>query len=108
MLTSAGRLGTSLHITAFPASPDSYLLARVPNHVFDVLCVRVEDTDTLILILFVNCGRKKNLRADPARNKAERQGFPLYPEAPGLTFPDPHTLISAAGSQEVARRRPSH
>lgn len=64
-LTSAGRLGTgrlgtSLHIISFPASPDSYLLGWVPNHVFDVLCVRVEDTDTLIFILFVNCGRKKS------------------------------------------------
>jgi hypothetical protein len=43
----------------------------------DILGMGVEDTDTFILILFIN-------------------------------FPDPHTLISAAGGQEVARWGPSH
>jgi len=43
----------------------------------DILCMRVEDTDTFILIFFIN-------------------------------FPDPHTLISAAGGKEVAGRGPGH
>jgi hypothetical protein len=38
--------------------PDSYLLAWVPNHMLDILGMGVEDTDTFILILFINCGRK--------------------------------------------------
>ena len=32
----------------------------------------------------------------------------MHLEGSGLTFPDPHTLVSAAGGKEVARRSPGH
>lgn len=77
----------------------------------DILCVGVENTDTFILILFINCGREKegNPRADPVTDtERDVRWFPIHLEGPGLTFPDPNTLISAASGQEVARWGPSH
>lgn len=56
------RPGQGLH-TGSPShqdSPrDSYLLARVPDHMLNILRMGVEDTDTFVLIFLINCGRKK-------------------------------------------------
>lgn len=38
--------------------PDSYLLAWVPDHMLDILRMGIEDTDTFILIFFINCGKR--------------------------------------------------
>ena len=85
--------------------PDSYLLAWVPKHMLDILCMGVEDTDTFILIFFIDCGRKK-------KGAYKGHGWDLIAGSQlcleGLTFPDPHTLISAAGSKEVARWGPGY
>lgn len=73
----------------------------------DILSMGVEDTDTFILIFFINCGRKQE-SALSGMQEGLRAGFPFPPEGHGLTFPDPHALISAAGGQKVARWGPCH
>lgn len=108
-LKSRRRLGTTLHITLLPTKiPGSYLLARVPNHMLDILCVGVEDTDTLILILFINCGGEKK-GAHKLTVRDTGWGAEIGWQALQCTWRDldspsqTHTLLSRL---QVARRLP--
>lgn len=108
-LKSRGR-GTSLHVGTCSHQdtlPDPYLLARVPDHMLDILRMGVEDTDTFVLILFINCRKEKERspRADPVR-VTEQDVCLLAPKCTWRDLDSPsqtHTLLSRL---QVARRLP--
>ena len=76
----------------------------------DILCVGVEDADTFILVLFINCGREvKGAHKLTVRDTRVGGGREIRWQAPKCTWRDldspsqTHTLLSRL---QVARRLP--
>lgn len=78
----------------------------------DILCVRVNDSNTLVLVFFVHCGlitqRSERCRSVGLLISCYELDSCDASEVVTQTFPHPHTLVSATCCQQIPRRCPSH
>lgn len=90
---------------------EAYLLVRVPHDMLDVLCVRVYDGDTLVLVFFIHWEAHREKYHSHTQEGRTRtcQTSDVVPHCSlTQTFPDPHTLVSATCCQQIPRRCPCH
>lgn len=84
---------------SFRCIEQTYLLVWVPHNMFDILCVRVHNSNTLILVFFIDCeAGSHNIYV---YNQTVSWCMCNNKEDVTQTFPDPDAFVSATRGKQI-------